>query len=107
VTSGATRPAEFVLTEPYLVTLFITYHYGARKSPGTIGLQHEYGETYGPWQAAGAVGQGNVPNAYWYVQPNIVLKPGRYIVLDSDPATWSHEASTNGAGIFVLRGRRP
>jgi hypothetical protein len=102
---GATRPPTFEINAPLLIAQVMTYHYGAGRQPGTIALQHADGTTYGPWPAAGAIGQGGVPNAYWWAQPNVVVKPGRYTVLDSDPATWSVEASTQGAGIFVVWGR--
>jgi len=101
---GVTRATDFTLSAPTVVTQFMTYHYGAQKPPGIISLQHDDGTVYGPWQAAGAVGQGGVPNAYWWVQPNVELKAGHYLVIDSDPATWSVEDSTQGAGIFVLWG---
>ena len=55
---------------PYLVTQIMTYHYGAGMPPGTIALEHEDGTDYGPWQALGVVGQGKVPNAYWWIRPN-------------------------------------
>lgn len=102
--TGITRATEFTLSAASMVTQFMTYHYGAQKPPGTISLRSDDGTVYGPWQAAGAVGQGGVPNAYWWVQPNIVLKAGHYVVVDSDPSTWSVEDSTKGAGIFVLWG---
>ena len=101
---GATRATEFTLGAPAVVTQIMTYHYGALKQPGTIALQHDDGTIYGPWQAAGAVGQGGVQNAYWWAQPNVELKPGHYLVIDSDPATWSVEDSTQGAGDFILWG---
>jgi hypothetical protein len=105
-TPGVTRPTTFELDGHYILTQFMTYHYGARKPSGAIGLRHADGTMYGPWQAAGAVGQGNVPNAYWYAQPRITLKPGHYTVVDSDPATWVWEACTTGAGCVILWGRR-
>jgi len=101
---GATRATEFTLSASTVVTQIMTYHYGALKQPGVISLQHDDGTIYGPWQAAGAVGQGGVQNAYWWAQPNVELKPGHYLVIDSDPATWSVETVTQGAGIFVLWG---
>ena len=106
VTAGATRPATFDLAAPYLVTQIMTYHYGSRGRPGTIALRHEDGTLYGPWQAAGA-GSRSAPNVYWWVRPNVVLKPGRYTVIDSEPASWSREAATAGAGIMQIWGRRP
>ncbi len=99
---GVSRPTVFELADETWVVQVMTYHYGARKRPGTIALRHDDGTLYGPWQAAGAVGQGNVPFAYWWARPAIPLKAGRYTVIDSDPATWSHEASTQGAGLFMI-----
>lgn len=104
---GVTRQATFFLRSPAHVVQVMTYHYGAGKAPGTIALRHESGIEVGPWQAKGAVGQGGVANAYWWVRPNVRLSPGRWFVIDSDPETWSVEAVTNGAGIFVIWGSPP
>jgi len=78
----------------------------ALRAPGLIGLKHESGTWFGPWPAGGGVGQGGVPNVDWSVRPDIVLPADRYIVFDSDPDTWTHEAPTHGQGIHILRGRR-
>ena len=102
---GSTKPATFALRSGVHVTQLMTYHYGARRPPGTIALRHESGRTLGPWQANGAVGQGGVAHAYWWVRPNVRLEPGRWTVVDSDPASWSIEPSTNGAGIFAVWGK--
>ena len=101
---GATRTSDFTLDTPYLVTQVMTYHYGSRQPPGMIALQNDDGTFYGPWQAAGAVGQGGVQNAYWWAQPNVAVTPGHYRVINSNPSTWSVEAATRGAGIFVIWG---
>lgn len=104
VTAGTTRPTTFTLDGPYLVTQIMTYHYGSRAKPGTIALRNDdTGTEYGPWQAAGA-GSAELPNAYWWVRPNIVIEAGHYTVIDSDPSTWSREAATNGAGIVQIWG---
>lgn len=104
VTAGITRPTTFDLDGPYLVTQIMTYHYGSRARPGTIGLRNDdLGTEYRPWQAAGA-GSAAIPNAYWWVRPNIVIEAGHYTVIDSDPATWSREAATGGAGIVQIWG---
>ena len=105
VSPGVSELATFELTGTYFVTQIMTYHYGAQIPPGTIALEHEDGTTYGPWPAARAVGQGNVPNAYWWNRPNVALKPGRYMVADSDSQSWSHEAATRGSGVFMIWGR--
>jgi hypothetical protein len=104
VTAGVTRPATFQLDGPYLLTQIMTYHYGSRARPGTIALRNDdEGIEYGPWPAAGA-GSEAIPNAYWWARPNVVIAAGHYTVIDSDPATWSREEATRGAGIFQLWG---
>lgn len=107
---GATHPgvlaeSSFVLSRRTFVAQVMTYHYGARRKPGTIALRRDDGAIIGPWQAAGAGGQGRVPWAYWWAQPGVTLEPGRYVIVDSDPASWSWEEVTRGAGIFKVWGR--
>ncbi|MER2606304.1 MAG: hypothetical protein ABTQ29_10760 [Siculibacillus sp.] len=107
---GATHPGVrvpnlFSLDRPYLVTQVMTCHYGVRRRPGTIAFADRTDRIFGPWQAAGAVDQDNVPDAYWWVRPNLRLMPGVYTVIDSDPATWSWENATRGAGIVRPWGR--
>ena len=98
---GATAPTTFSISESWLVTYLLTYHWnnGQGKTPGTVGLRAADGTTYGPWQATGEPGQGGVPNAAWVVKPNIVIPPGTYTVLDSDPSTWAQNDETGGAGM--------
>ena len=105
VSPGATQPASLEVKAGMLLTQIMTYHYGARGRPGTIALRHADGTIYGPWQAAGA-GSAATPNVYWWARPNVALKPGHYTVVDSDPASWSTEAATQGAGIVQIWGRR-
>jgi hypothetical protein len=106
--NGATAPTTFSIDESWLVTYLMTYHWndGNGATPGTIGLQASDGTTYGPWQAAGGLGQGKVPNTYWEVKPNIVIPPGTYTVLDSDPSTWAQNEETGGAGMSWGNGIR-
>ena len=51
------------------------------------------------WQASGITTQGGVPNAYWTVNPGIVIPAGTYTVIDSDQDTWAQNDETGGAGI--------
>jgi len=106
VNEGPTQPSEFVLDRPVLMTRLQTYHWnGARgQAPGTISLIGPDGRTLGPWQARGEPGQGGVPNAYWVVEQQVRLLPGRYRVIDSHPASWSQNAASGGAGFFALYG---
>ena len=88
---------------PLVITLIRTYHWNDGKgtsAAGMIGLQDDArGMTIGPWQAKGEPETGGVPNAYWVAEPNIELPPGEYVVVDSDPATWSWNEETQGRGI--------
>jgi hypothetical protein len=42
-----------------------------------------------------------VQNAYWTVYLNVTLPAGTYTVIDSDPATWSHNAESSNRGNTV------
>ena len=105
VQSGPMYSTAFILKVPYRITYMHNYHYfNNGKLPGTIALRHDDGTMYGPWQAQGAAGYGNVPNGYWVVRPNIEIKPGRYTVIDSDPSTWSYNEQSKGSGFVEIRG---
>lgn len=100
VYNGATSPTTFTINSSWLVTEIINYHWNNQqgRTPGTVGLRAADGTTYGPWQATGQPGQGGVPDAYWVVKPNIVIPPGTYTVLDSEPSTWAQNQETGGRG---------
>jgi hypothetical protein len=105
VQNNPTRETAFAIDTAHRVTFIYTYHYfNNGKLPGTIALRHSDGTVYGPWQSEGALGQGGVRNAYWFVRPNVEIKPGGYTVIDSDRATWSQNSGSSGAGFVELRG---
>lgn len=105
VSSNPTAPAAFSIDAPLLVTFVMNYHYQNQGNPpGTIGLRHEDGTVYGPWEAVGREAQGGVENAYWEIRPYAFIKPGNYTILDSDHETWSQNQASEGKGISVLRG---
>ena len=107
--NGATAPTTFTITSPWLVTEIIDYHWndGHGATPlGTITLRAGDGTEFGPWQVDGQPGQGGVKNAYWVVNPNVVIPAGTYTVVDSNPATWSQNAETGGAGMSWGKGIR-
>lgn len=89
------------------VTAITTYHWndGRGADPGYVALVDARGRLYGPWAADGSPGQGGVPDAYWTVRPNLTLPAGRYIVIDSDLASWAHNEATGGAGMVRIEGR--
>lgn len=101
---GVSRPATFELAVASRIDRVTAYHSGAGKASGAIALRRRDGTVYGPWPAAGAVGQGGVANAYRWGRPEIAIPAGRCTVVDSDPGTWSREAATEGSGNFVIWG---
>ena len=102
VDNNPTNPTIFTLTDSYRITSITTYHwnYGSgTATPGTISLKDSSGNIFGPWNATGSPGQGGVPNAVWTVQPNVVIGPGTYTIVDSDNATWSQNSDSNNQGM--------
>lgn len=99
-------PTVFTFDRSYRITKITNYHWNNAKGsiPGTIALKSQSGQIYGPWKAKGTSGQGGVPNVYWIVYPNITLPPGTYTVIDSDPATWSQNSGSQGAGHVRIEG---
>ena len=102
----ATTPTTFITTRSWQVTEIKTYHWneGNGATPGTISLVAADGTSYGPWQASGLPGSGDVSNAYWVVNPNITIPAGTYSIIDSDPATWAQNSETGGAGMAWVSG---
>ena len=100
--NGPSQPTVFTIAESWMVTEIKTYHWnnGQGVPPGMISLKSSDGITYGPWQAIGYPGQGDVADAYWVVNPQVVIPAGTYTVIDSDPATWAkNDADTGGMGM--------
>lgn len=105
VYNGPTRPTVFTIAKPHLITSIMDYHYFNHGAPaGTIALRHSDGTVYGPWAATGKPGQGGVPNALWEVAPNTTIKAGTYVVVDSDPGTWSRNPGSGDAGNTIIKG---
>ena len=105
VSNGPTQQIILDLDEPIVVHSIQTYHWNdgkGRPAPGMIALRSQSGEVYGPWQAIGAPGQGGVPNAYWRVEPEAVLVPDRYEVLDSEPETWATNDAAGNKGFVII-----
>jgi hypothetical protein len=84
------------LSEPHMITYIDTYHwnYGqGTKSGGSISLKDGNGETFGPWQVEAQSASG-VANAWWIARPNEIIPAGNYIIIDSQPETWSLNAKS-------------
>lgn len=99
-------PTSFMLQKPTLLTSICNYHWNDARGqePGNITLVRQDGTVYGPWRSKGRPGQGGVPNAYWYCDLDVLLKPGLYVVLDSDSGTWSRNPESGEAGITDIKG---
>ena len=105
VSSRPSKPTTFTVADPFVITYIQNYHYfNGGALPGTISLRHSDGTVYGPWQTYGTTGQGGVANANWITEPMVTLKAGTYSVIDSDPSTWSHNASSGSAGFSLIMG---
>lgn len=103
IRAGGTAPT-FTLDRPAVLETLTTYHYidGGGPTPGTLGLEGADGTTYGPWQAYGIDGQGDVANAFWRVEPGVTLPAGTYTIVDSDPSTWSTNDTAGGVGFTTV-----
>ncbi len=107
VTNRPTRATTFTLNRPAKITRIRTYHWNngwGTVAPGTIALKSSAGELFGPWETDGLPGQGGVTNAYWVVNPDIVLMPGAYTIVDSETVTWSQNAGSARAGMAAVLG---
>ena len=105
VRNGPTKPVAIELPAPIIVQSIQTYHWnnGRGQRPGTIAIRSAAGATYGPWRAIGKPGQGGVRNAYWFVDPGVVLPAGSYVLVDSSPKTWATNEAAGNRGFVVMR----
>ena len=119
VANNPTRPTVFTVDRPTRVTKIWTYHWnnGQGAVPGSIGLLWtDTNERVGNWRATGNQGLDTSPGAiwpakgngppcrYWAVKPGVVLLPGTYEVVDSDPATWSTNSEIGSMGAAWVYG---
>ena len=93
-------PTTFTISDSYKVTLITDYHWnnGQGASSGTIDLKDASGNVIGTWPVTVRSG------VYWDVKPNIVIGPGTYTVVDSDPSTWAQNSQSKNQGITDVKG---
>lgn len=103
------KPTSFSIESPLLLTSIRDYHWnnGKGQDPGNITLVHQDGTVYGPFRSHGVSGQANAPNVYWECNVEVLLKPGLYMVLDSDSDTWSHNPQSGATGMTQINGVVP
>jgi hypothetical protein len=106
VTEGAALRPVFKLPRAVLITKITTYHWngGRGATPGELGFANARQELIGPWQAYGVPGMGGVANAFWVVEPRIVLPAGTYTLINSGMDSWSHNAGSQDEGICSIEG---
>lgn len=106
VENGPSQPTTFSLSTAHVITLIQDYHWNNARgaTPGNIGLRDTGGRVFGPWLSVGSPGQGGVPNAYWTARPEVTLPAGTYTVLDSHPASWSRNGSSQQRGFTRVEG---
>lgn len=104
VRNGPTKPVTIDTKRPILVRSIRTYHWndGKGDTPGTISLRSFDGNVVGTWRAVGVAGQGGVRNAYWLVEPQVVLQPGKYLLVDSRPETWATNDAAKNKGFVRI-----
>ena len=106
---GGGTPPEFTIKKPTQITELTTYHdtesVGGIAQPGTVAIEAEDGTTFGPFETTGSEGQGGDANAYWIAKPDgLVLPPGTYAVIDSDPKSFAQNAESQGEGMAWMSG---
>jgi hypothetical protein len=105
VDNGPTCSPILTISKPHMITYIDTYHwnYGqGTASGGSISLQNGDGETFGPWPVEAKSASG-AANAWWIARPNVVIPEGNYIIIDSEPRTWSQN-SESPCGLAKVEG---
>ncbi len=108
VRNAPLHPTVITLNHPFFIESIVNYHYnnGQGDAPGTISLVSANGEVYGPWQAVANPPDGNDPRKYWTVLPQVILPPGTYTVVDSNPLTWAQNDQSDGKGMCWIVARQ-
>jgi hypothetical protein len=96
-----------VLHGPAHITSLYTYHwnFGHGAKPGKIGFVNPAtGAKFGPFAAVGSPGSGGAPNVNWTASVSFDAPAGTWMVVDTDPATWSWDAASGGYGFARVEG---
>lgn len=111
VENNPTKPSKIEIKKNTKITKITNYHWnnglGTTKT-GTISLlcltKPNVSKLYGPYFTYGVAGQGGVKNANWICEPNVVLPPGTYQVVDSYTETWSQNRDSKRRGFTKVEG---
>jgi hypothetical protein len=99
VMNNPTNPTTFTLSEPMGITYVRTYHWnsGRGQALGTIGFRNSAGKLFGPYPTSASA-------TFWVAKPKLIFPPDTYTVVDSHPATWSHNGQSGGRGFALVNG---
>jgi len=104
VLNNPTNPTYFSTSRPVYVGQIWTYHWNGGqgdRGPGTVLLRNvATNQVYGPY----AVTVSGSRSQDWNAFPQAVLPPGNYQVIDSRPATWSHNVQSSLRGFTRIWG---
>ena len=103
--NGPSKPTVFSTSQSYKIIGIGTVHFNdgkGSKNYGSISLKHEDGTVYGPWQSYAPPDVKGSEKIFWIVEPNVVIKPGKYEVVDSDKDTWSWTDESGGCGLALV-----
>ena len=103
--SGPPQPAVFTSTKVHYISHVYAYHWnnGKGSPPGRVSLRRADGTLYGPWEISAFAGESNAPNVNWVAEPRIVVPAGTYTVQDSEPKTWSYNATSGYRGFTIVK----
>jgi hypothetical protein len=107
VGNNPSAPTMFTVNAPVVVNYIQTYHwnYGRGAQAGRVALRDQSGRVYGPFNTAATSGHAGAQNVNWVANSIAVALPaGTYTIVDSDPATWSQNAQSQGRGFAIVRG---
>jgi hypothetical protein len=106
VENSPTHSSSFEITQPHYISYIDTYHWNngqGTSSGGSISLQKEDGEIFGPWTVTAESGSG-VANVWWISHPDEVIPAGTYTIIDSEPDTWSKNSESDDRGFSRVEG---
>jgi hypothetical protein len=102
---GPENPAGFNTEKELLLQEIGTMHWPYKEgvSSGLISLKREDGSILGPWETEAWPNFGGANHVAWVYRPGIVLKPGTYEIVDSDPDSWmnNHQSDLRGMGWVI------
>ena len=101
---GPPEPSTFTLDDSHIIKRMETFHFPPPPEVGYIGLRAEDGSEFGPWDAIGKPGPGDMPDVFWEVKPEVLLPPGTYQVTVSHPHTWSFNEESGNRGFVTVEG---